>query len=352
MRGFSLDSVRPRPILLGFLLLAVTIAAFGCDFSVAQSTLDPKGDVAEHQRDLFLFVFVIAALIFFVVIGALVYILFRFRARPGSENDVPPQTHGNTSLEIGWTIAPALIVLLITIPTVQGIARTYDPPSDVDSTGDMTVEVVGHQWWWEFRYLDANGELDFVAANEMHIPVDTVVRLELRSVDVIHSFSVPKLAGTRDAVPGRENRSWFIAREAGRYEGQCKELCGLSHALMRTVVYAEPQADYEAWAEAQRAPALDPTPETQAGVDVFYAKACTGCHVIRGLENALGITGPDLTHFGSRTTLAANILDHDMENLGAWLRDPPSIKPGSLMLDLDMTETEIAAVSSYLMSLQ
>ena len=352
MRGISLDSIRPRPILLGSVLFLLAIAAFGCDLSLPQSTLDPKGDVAEHQRNLFLFVFWIAAVIFLIVIGALVYIIFRFRAKPGSEDDVPPQTHGNTTLEIGWTIAPALIVIVVTIPTIQGIAGTYDPPSDVESIGEMTVEVVGHQWWWEYRYLDADGELDFVAANEMHIPVDTVVRLELRSADVIHSFSIPKLAGTRDAVPGRENRSWFIAREEGRYEGQCKELCGLSHALMRTVVYAEPSADYEAWAEAQRAPAVDPTAETQAGVDVFYAKACTGCHVIDGLENAVGITGPSLTHFGSRTTLAANILDHDMESLGTWLRDPPSIKPGSLMLDLDMTETEIAAVSSYLMSLQ
>ncbi len=352
LRGLNLDSIRPRFVLLGFLVLALTIAAFGCELSTPQSTLDPKGDVAEDQRNLFLLIFWVSVVIFVAVIGALAYIVFRFRARPGSENDVPPQTHGNTSLEIGWTIAPALVVLAVTIPTIRGIPSTYDPPSDIESNGEMTVQVVGHQWWWEYRYLDAEGELDFVTGNEMHIPVDTVVRLELRSADVIHSFSIPKLAGTRDAVPGRENRSWFIAREEGRYEGQCKEFCGESHAFMRTVVYAESQAEYEAWAEAQRQPAAPVTVETQAGLDLFFAKACIGCHTIDGVENAVGITGPNLTHVGSRTTLAANILDNDQDSLHEWLRDPPRLKPGSLMLDLDLTETEIATLATYLMSLQ
>jgi cytochrome c oxidase subunit 2 len=212
--------------------------------------------------------------------------------------------------------------------------------------------VVGHQWWWEYRYLNASGEVDFVTANEMHIPVDTVVNLDLRSTDVIHSFSVPKLAGTRDAVPGRENHMWFIAREIGEYQGQCKELCGLSHALMRTVVFAESSADYSMWADVQRSPSVAATTATQAGLDIFLAKGCVGCHTIHGVENAKGTVGPDLTHFGARSTVAANILDNQPAELAEWLRDPPSVKPGSIMPDLGLSETEITAISAYLASLQ
>lgn len=357
MRGLNLIRLRSHRTFLALVLLAVLVVAMGCDLSVGQSTLDPKGDVAENQKNLFLFVFWIAVAIFVVMFGALAYILVRFRTKPGSEDTIPVQTHGNTTLEIGWTILPAILVIAITIPTIRGISGTYDPPSSYSATPEMTVEVVGHQWWWEYKYLNAAGEVDFVTANEMHIPLDTVVRLELRSADVIHSFSIPKLAGTRDAVPGRENRSWFIAREAGRYEGQCKELCGLSHALMRTIVFAESQSEYAAWADVQRSPAIAASAETQDGLDAFLEirgskGACFVCHTIDGVENAVGQVGPNLTHFGSRETIAANIMEQGGANLGRWLRDPAAVKPGSIMPDMELSEAEITAVSAYLASLQ
>ena len=347
--------MRSRRSFLCLVLLILVVAALGCNLSLPQSTLDPAGDVAENQKNLFLYVFWVSVAIFAAVIVALMYILFRFRAKAGSEDDVPAQIHGNTSLEIAWTIAPALIVVAVTIPTLRGISGTYDPPASYDSLRQLTVEVVGHQWWWEYKYLDAAGEVDFVTANEMHIPIDTAIRLNLRSADVIHSFSIPKLAGTRDAVPGRDNRSWFIAREAEqRYEGQCKELCGLSHALMRTLVFTHSQNDYDTWADAQRDPSIAASGETQPGLDVFLAKGCIGCHTIDGVPSAVGLVGPDLTHFGSRTTVAANILEKTEggTNLAKWLRDPPGIKPGSIMPDLNLTEGEISAVTMYLASLQ
>jgi cytochrome c oxidase subunit 2 len=344
--------MRPRGAFLVLSLLLLALAASGCELELPQSTLNPAGDVAVNQKNLFLFVFWISVAIFIVVIGGLVYILFRFRAKPGSENDIPAQTHGNTPIEIAWTLAPALIVIAVTVPTIRGIGGTYDPPSSLNDSPAMTVEVVGHQWWWEYKYLNAAGEIDFVTANEMHIPVDTVVRLDLRSADVIHSFSIPALAGTRDAIPGRDNRSWFIAREIGRFEGQCKEFCGLSHALMRTVVFAESQNDYATWADTQRSPAVAASPDVQPGLDVFLAKGCIGCHTIDGVPNAVGVVGPNLTHFGSRSTVAANILNKNGgENVAKWLRDPPGIKPGSIMPDLNLSEDEISKVTTYLESL-
>ena len=342
-----------RPLLL-WLVLATALSA-SCRLAWPQSTLYPAGDVAEHQRDLFVAIFAIAAVIFVAVMAVLAIALIRFRARPGKEGDVPAQTHGHTGLEIGWTIAPALIVIGITIPTIQGIGRTYDPPAKYDDTPAMTVEVVGHQWWWEYRYLDpVSGAVDFVTANEMHIPVDTVVNLTLKSADVIHSFSIPRLAGTRDAVPGKDNRLWFIARETGAFEGQCKELCGLSHALMRTIVFADTQSQYDAWATAQRGPAVALSAVAADGRDVFTARGCIGCHTIGGFDEAVGVVGPNLTHFGSRTTIGANIMAQDAAgaNLAAWLRDPPGIKPGSKMPNLGLNDEQIASLTALLVGLK
>ncbi|MDA1096267.1 MAG: cytochrome c oxidase subunit II [Chloroflexi bacterium] len=311
--------------------------------------------MAERQRDLFVLIFGMSAVIFVVVMGVLAVALIRFRQKPGRERDIPTQTHGHTGLEIGWTIAPALILVAITIPTIQGIGPTYDPPASYADTPAMTIEVVGHQWWWEYRYLDpVSGAVDFVTANEMHIPVDTVVNLKLMSADVIHSFSIPRLAGTRDAIPGKENRSWFIARETGAFEGQCKELCGLSHALMRAIVFADAQPQYDAWAAVQRGPAVALSAIAASGRDVFTAKGCIGCHTIGGFDEAVGVVGPNLTHFGSRTTIAANIMARDEAgaNLAAWLRDPPAIKPGSKMPNLQLTDEQIASLTALLVGLK
>jgi cytochrome c oxidase subunit 2 len=187
----------------------------------------------------------------------------------------------------------------------------------------------------------------------MHIPVGSVVRLTLTSADVIHSFSVPRLAGTRDAIPGRENRIWFRATEEGEFLGQCKELCGLSHAKMRTLVVAESRPEYEAWARQQQAPAFAATGNAVRGAQLFQQGACVGCHTIRGTP-AQATVGPDLTHCGGRSTLAAAALEKDAQgaNLRRWLQDPPAVKPGSIMPNLHLSEQEIADLAVYLESLK
>ncbi len=369
--------------LIGVLAVFMAVVLLsGCQLALPQSTLHPAGDVAQSQQDLFVFIFWIAVVIFIGVQGFLTIAVLKFRARRGRENDIPPQTHGNTPLEIGWTIAPSLIVIAITIPTVAGIGATYDPPSQYADDPSLTIEVVGHQWWWEYRYLDENGDLDFITANELHIPIDTVINLKLSSNDVIHSFSVPRLAGSRDVVPGRVNRMWLNATETGVYAGQCKEFCGDSHALMRTVAFARELDDYEAWAENERQPAVDMTAAMEPGWVVFQENACRGCHTIEGAtedeyELAIGVTGPNLSHFGSRVTIAANTLhkgpadmnmgaffddvptdpdfmqrDPAAENLRHWLNNAPDVKPGTEMPDLNLTDQQLDDLVFFLESLK
>ncbi len=369
--------------LIGALTVLLTVVLLsGCQLALPQSTLNPAGDVAKSQQDLFILIFVISVIIFIGVQGFLIIAVLKYRARRGRENDIPPQTHGNTPLEIGWTIAPAILVIAITIPTVAGIGATYDPPDSYADDPAMTIEVVGHQWWWEYRYLDENGDLDFITANELHIPIDTVINLKLSSKDVIHSFSIPRLAGSRDAVPGHVNRMWFNATETGVYAGQCKEFCGDSHALMRTVAFAREQADYEAWAANERQPAVNMTPAMEPGWTVFKENACRGCHTIEGATEdeypiAIGVTGPKLSHFGSRVTIAANTLhkgpadmtmgaffenvptdpdfmqrDPESENLRRWLNNAQDVKPGTEMPDLDLTEQQLDDLVFFLESLK
>lgn len=346
----------------------MTLFLSGCATNLPQSTLYPAGDVADGQKDLFMLIFWIAAIIFIIVEVLLIYIIVRFRQKKGQEDYLPKPTHGNTMLEIGWTILPVLIVIGVTIPTLRGIAETYDPPAEFANTEAITVEVVGAQWWWEYRYLDANGDVDFVTANEMHIPTNTVVKLKLKSVDVIHSFSVPRLAGTRDVIPGRDNRMWFNATEEGIFMGQCKEFCGASHALMRTIVVAESHDNYTQWAANQRLGVANSYEQT-AGWNLFQDKGCVGCHTIRG-TTSMGDIGPDLTHFGSRYSIASNVLhkgepsvnfvdfyndlerDDNLENLKLWLENPPAVKPGSLMPDLGLTDSEITTLAEFLENLQ
>ena len=205
-----------------------------CSPQHQQSTFANAGPVAQQQSNLYYLMFWIAALIFVLVQGALIFALLNFRRRekpiPGSDftvPDIPPkQVHGNTRLEIIWTIIPALILIVIAVPTVQTIYSTYEPPENSDP---LEVVAMGHQWWWEFRYPDEG----IVTANELYVPTDRPVRITLQSQDVIHSFWVPQVAGKKDTVPGNTNVMWLQVDEPGNYSGQCAEFCGVAHARMR-----------------------------------------------------------------------------------------------------------------------
>jgi cytochrome c oxidase subunit 2 len=327
---------------LGRLLLVCLPAVLlgGCAWDVPHSTLQARSDLARDILGLYALITWAAVGIAAVVVVVLGWVLLRYRARPGAP--IPRQTRGHTALEIAWTLAPALVLLVIAIPTMQVIFRTQGAATP----GALAVTVRGWQWWWEFRYPD----LGVVTANELHLPAGRPVVLRLEGADVIHSFWVPQLGGKRDVVPGRTNQITLTPETPGVYPGQCAEFCGASHANMRVLVIVHRPEDFDRWVAAQRAPAVEPTGEAAAGKAVYTRSACVGCHTIRGVS--AGVVGPDLTHFGSRRTVGAGLLPSTPETVAAWVRDPAALKPGVKMPALGLGEAEARALAAYLLSLK
>jgi len=314
----------------------------GCGGPFPQSALDPASDFAWKLQDLFTGIFFWAVVVFVLVEGALIVAIVKFRERPGGP--APRRTHGNTVLEISWTLAPAIVLVLIAIPTIKTI-WDVDRPARGES---LVVQAIGHQWWWEFRYPD----LGVVTANELHIPVGRQIDVRLTSADVIHSFWFPRLGGKRDVIPGHENQIWFTADSAGVYLGQCAEFCGLSHALMKMQLVAESPDDFEAWVERQRADAVVTDSAAFAdGSQAFMQGGCIACHTVRGTI-AQGVIGPDLTHVGGRRRIAAGILENTPENLAHWIRNPQEVKPGALMVVPELDDATVQRIVKYLQSLE
>ncbi|MCB2224620.1 MAG: cytochrome c oxidase subunit II [Actinobacteria bacterium] len=357
---------RSLPILL---ILILAIAASGCSTDLPQNSLNPAGPAARQIDDLFWLVFWIATGIFVLVESALIYATFRFRRRRDDDTEVK-QVHGNTRLEIVWTIIPALILAAVAVPTVATVFDLRRAPEPSENA--LVVNVIGHQWWWEFEYPEYGIE----TANEMTIPAGRTVYLNITSADVIHSFWVPQLNGKRDAVPGRINHLTLTADAPGEFLGQCAEFCGLAHADMRHKVFAVPEDEFEAWVAAQQEPAAVPTEGLAAeGWDTFQV-VCTACHNARGAtptvsREVIGAEGgeetvfevslaPDLTHFGSRTTIGAGTFTWTEDHLAEWLDDPSSLKPmtperndlttGRIlgMPDFDLSEQEIEGLIALL----
>lgn len=341
-----------RKLILLSLGVALTALLSGCA-NVPHTTVLPKTEAAQKIQDLYVLIFWLAVAVFILTQGGLLWVLWRFRARPGHE--LPEQTHGNTTLEIGWTIAPAVILVIMAVPTIRTIFELESaPPAQASGLPPLVVEVVGKQWWWEFRYPEIrkpNGE-PLVTANEMVIPTGRTVYLHITSDNVIHSFWVQQLMGKIDAMPNHENKIWFTAEDPGQYFGQCAEYCGIQHAQMRMNVIAMAPADYEAWAQRSAQPAEPVTDIAKAGAEAFVANGCAGCHTVDGNPTAVGVIGPNLSHFGSRTTLAAGILQNTPENLAAWIQDPQAIKPGNFMTNQHVKPTDVDALVAYLHSLK
>jgi cytochrome c oxidase subunit 2 len=374
---------------LGVLLLVLLVAT-GCAGDAPLDTLEPQGPNAQKIDDLFTPVLVIAGVVFLAVELGIVYLAVRFRRRRNDDgSELPTQTHGNLVLELGWTILPAVILAGVAYGTLVTLFDLADEPEDA-----LQVEVIGQQWWWEFRYdVDEDGEADFRTANEMVIPVGEPVNLDITSRDVIHSFWIPALNGKRDAVPGRHHPLGLEADHAGSYWGQCTEYCGLSHANMRMRVIALPRDEYDAWLENQMATAEVASGDAEAGAELFIS-SCSRCHEVRGLEDSqfdgtadtVSGSAPELTHLMTRSTFAGSLFrlfaeaDDDSiaeiygqlaeegtfnrVQLEAWLRDPPAEKPMYAdlevlgdeglprgMPDLELTEDQIDQLVAYLQTL-
>lgn len=308
----------------------------------------PVSTPAFMIRDLAWLVLGICGAIFLVVGSLLVYAVVRFRARPGDEGREPPQVYGSNPIEVAWTLVPTIIVFVLFLATGRSI---LDLQKEEAPAGWMTVEVIGHQWWWEFRYPGSG----VVTANELHLPVSLPearrpTYLSLESADVIHSFWIPQLSGKQDVIPAKRNGLWFDPLVPGTYVGQCAEFCGTQHAgmLLRAIVH--PPGGFEQWLESQRKPAVaDPT--VADGRAVFEQTACINCHRVVGTA-ADGTFGPDLTHLMSRATIASGVVKNDRENLRRWVNDPAHIKPGALMPAMQLDEQDIDRLVAYLMTLR
>ncbi len=314
-----------------------------CAGKAPQDTLQPKGDVARRIDNLINPVFIVAGLVFLLVQGLIVVAVVKFRAKPDSPE--PEQIHGNTRLEVGWTLLPALILLAVAVPTIKTIFDLAKKPAN-----PINVTVIGHQFWWEYRYTD----LGIVTANELRMPAGRPVELTLNSVDVIHSYWIPPLGGKTDVVPGRNNSMHLEADKPGEYLGQCTEFCGASHANMRAKAIAMTPADFDTWVAGQRAAAIAPVEGSPAGegMATFLARGCAGCHTIQGVSK--GLVGPNLTHFADRTTFAGSIFERNDANLRKWLTNPQAAKPGNAMIipGGPLTPDEITKLIGYLNSLQ
>jgi cytochrome c oxidase subunit II len=362
-------------------LLALLAAGACSPDHYPQTALRPLSDYARIGDDIQTTTFYWAVAVFILVEGALLYAVFRFRGKP--DDPEPHQIHGNTTVEIVWTVIPALILAAIAVPTVRGIFATNAiPPGD-----NLKVEVVGHQWWWEFRYPDLN----ITTANEVHIPVGQTVAFHMSTADVVHSFWPPRFAGKRDVFPNRETRLWFKAEQAGEYPGQCAEFCGIQHGRMAFRVKAQTPEEFQGWVahmqslgpkpaaaaapasdsvqtvsagakvqgpQQQGVPAKDSTsaatqgvptdPAYAAGEKLFLAKGCVGCHSLQAADAPKGMIGPNLANVGARSYIGAGSFKNTDENLARWIQNPQDMKKGVLMPNLGVTPDEAKSLVAFL----
>jgi cytochrome c oxidase subunit 2 len=377
--------IRAIPVLLGALAAACCDAQSGTPF-VNTNIFEPVSTPSHEVHQLSLFVLLITAGIWLGVSALLVIALVRYRCRPG-ETTEPPQVFGSTQIELAWTIIPVLLITVLFLGTARVIFAVQDAPKPANA---LDVTVVGHQFWWEFRYP----QYGVVTANELHVPQSTSAKpratfLKLTSADVMHSFWVPRLAGKTDLLPNRVNEMWFDPNVAGVYLGQCAQFCGPEHAKMLLRVYVDPPEKFSAWIKGQQqaqaevqgpgfraqgsegggpsAGANDTSvirenaqavnvaqgsqgSDSHAGQQVFEQQACVNCHTVRGTM-ANGRYGPDLTHLMSRDTIGSGIVPNTRENLLKWINDPNDLKPGCLMPAMHLTDAQNAQITAYLLTL-
>ena len=333
---------------LCFLSWSVAAAAAAPATHPIPNIFAPLSTPAKSIFDLSIFVLVICGLIFVVVFGLLVYAVLRFRSNRANAGSEPAQVYGSTQIEMAWTVIPVLIVVVLFLATARVIHAVQDAPMP---PGAVEVVVIGHQYWWEFRYP----KLGIVTANELHIPVSdpahpTPTFVKLLSADTDHSFWVPQLAGKTDLVPNHPNSMWMDPHQTGIFLGQCAQYCGTQHAKMLLRVSVDSQQDFEAWTRAQQQPAvLDDS--AKEGRRIFETTACINCHAVSGTA-ADGRFGPDLTHLMSRATIASGAAENTTENLRLWIQQPDAIKPGSLMPAMKLTDAELDAVVRYMETLR
>lgn len=395
-----MKKLRLRQAAPALLTAAAVLALSACGGmeNAPNSTFNHNTDFNTAIDGLFDRLVLLGTIVFVVVEVALVYTLIRFRKRPGGP--AAKQIHGNAVLEITWTAIPAVILAFIAVPTVKTVFQTQAPAP----AGALTIEVTGHQWWWEFHYP----EYGITTANEVYVPVGRTANFVLRTADVLHSFWVPQMGGKRDLITNRTNKMWFTPNEdlgTNAWNGFCVEYCGTSHANMKFRLFTVQPDEFASWAAHQARKAMPhdsaatepgyvfpaaqlpehvlpktPVPtrlayddaliaqgDAKRGETAFMMGGCIGCHAINGNPMAISTIGPNLTHFASRHTLGGGLFPNDDYHLARWVKNAKAMKPGALMntigvgeydpilkgpVTAGLTDAQIADVVAYLRSLK
>src|SRR6266852_4820868 len=332
------------------LLCGSAVAAFAEPAGASMSPTNifaPVSTPAQSIFDLSRLVLMVTAAIFVVVFSLLAYAVVKFRKRRASDGHEPAQVYGSTQVELAWTVIPILIVVVLFLAAARVIASIQNASGTCNA---IEVTVIGHQFWWEYRYPS----LKVVTANELHIPVSdpahpTPTFLTLLSADTDHSFWVPRLAGKTDLIPNHPNQMWIDPHETGIFLGQCAQYCGTQHAKMLLRVYVQSREQFDRWVREQQQ--LPSATAVSAGRRVFESTACVNCHAVSGTP-AKGVFGPDLTHLMSRDTIASGAAPNTQEMLRLWIKNPDAIKPGSKMPAMGLSDQDLDAVTAYLETLR
>ena len=307
----------------------------------APSLLEPGSDAARRVEGLWWLMFWISVAVVALVVAFIAAAVRRRQVERGPV-DHRPVRWGEPFIAVAGLGVSGVILgatFVVSLGVLDALSNPPEPP-------DLSIEVVGRNWWWEVRYPG------FVTANEVTIPAGRPVELRLSTIDVIHSFWVPQLQVKKDHVPGLDNTMWLVADRPGRYRGQCAEYCGLQHAHMEFDVVALPAGEFDAWLDRQGAPGPEPTaPAAVRGRAIFLSSSCAGCHRVRG-TTADGELGPDLTHLASRETIGAGLMPLTAENLADFVSDPQDDKLGVTMPPTEITGRELDDVVAYLMALE
>ena len=333
-------------------LAGAAAALFGSGSAYANAPmnyLQSFGPKAHEIANLTWALLILSILVVVIISAAVLVGILRRRAlQPGSEVRLEPISHGSRSGALWLYIGVGLSTIALLgamVWTGYTMAATHRPPREPT----LTVEVIGHQWWWQIRYTSPDNSRVFDTANEIHIPVGEPVQFKVRTADVIHSFWVPPLGDKLDLIPNQTNVTWLEASQPGRYRGQCAEFCGLQHAHMGLLVVADKPDEFPRWWDDQLKPAAQ---TTQTGLgEVLFTVRCGACHSVRGTR-AGGRLGPDLTHLMSRQTIAAATLPNKIAYLSGWIADPQRVKPGNLMPTLDLSGPEFEQIRGFLAGLK
>jgi cytochrome c oxidase subunit II len=343
--------IEPRNTSRQILIALVAVLCFSSCGGGIQNAINPAGPQANNLSRLWWLMFIVCSVVFVLVMIA---VLLSLRNRTDAETapvlELPqPQEQHRRNVVIS---AVTVTVIILFVFLIASFSAGRSMTSELAHKNGLAIEVTGHQWWWEIRYKDVDASNIFTTANEIHIPVGVPVTFTLYGGDVIHSFWVPNLAGKKDLIPGKVNTLWLQADKPGVYRGQCAEYCGLQHAQMALWVIAEPQEQFNAWKQSQTQTSITPASDSQKrGQQVFLSSTCVMCHAINGTTAGSNI-GPNLTHVGSRNTLAAATMANTRDHLAQWIKDSQQIKPGNKMPQNNLSDADLNSLVDYLQSLK